>query len=129
MREIKFRAWDKEDKKMRYPNVPVNGQAMGINDIFLHIAGPVHQHLLGRIVEAEGVSHLELMQYTGLKDKNGKPSYESDIVKFFGGKIDVIEFRQGAFCLKNNSGTMAEWGPDFEILGTIYEHGHLLKGE
>ena len=76
---FKFRAWDKKDKKMRYPNMPVNGQALGVNDIFLHIAGPIHQYLAGRMIVAEGVKHLEIMQYTGLKDKNGNPAGNNTI--------------------------------------------------
>ena len=134
---FRFRAWDKKDKKMRYPNMPVNGQALGVNDIFLHIAGPIHQYLAGRMIVAEGVKHLEIMQYTGLKDKNGKEICEGDIVKWGAESFNMEVLRKkGCFVAKTNAGIGSRhfwfnecWGPkisEFEIIGNIHEHKHLL---
>lgn len=70
MRKIKFRAWD-EDLGM---SEPFNLEGAGI--MFL-----------------EGGNPDSIMQYTGLKDKNGKEIYEGDIVKTNGYKSTaLIEF-------------------------------------
>src|SRR5690625_395079 len=66
MREIKFRAWDKTNKKMHY-GVGILGSA-----IYIDFNGQK---------EYEEVNGHELMQYTGAKDKNGREIYEGDVVK------------------------------------------------
>ena len=79
--EIKFRAWDKLNKKM-HPN-PFNGMIGGMNDIFSNAGDWIY------------------LQYTGLKDKNWVEIYEGDIVAKFDFKDphfrSVVVRRLGAF--------------------------------
>lgn len=100
MREFKFRAWDKEKKFMVVPF-----RLQNINFEF-----------------ASNKNHI-YMQYTGLKDKNGREMCEGDIVKHpAGGKFQVLwsnedsRFHAEGLCLTDI----------FEVVGNIYENPDLL---
>lgn len=68
MREIKFRAWDKLRKTMTMP---------------FYLTDMVRDRIGNQMTD--GVYHFlfncEVLQFTGLHDKNGKEIYEGDIVK------------------------------------------------
>lgn len=128
-REIKFRAWDKE---------------LGMCDGDFLNEMVVNQDLIIDLIggKLELTSHgdaLIMMQYTGLKDKNGKEIYESDIIHYViidKDKIELIPceiyFDMGAFYMKDTrmhgrSDLLSEAEQDdIEVVGNVFEDGDLL---
>ncbi|WP_144469450.1 YopX family protein [Bacillus thuringiensis] len=75
-----------------------------------------------------------VMQYTGLKDKNGKEIYEGDILEFSGNVValGIVKYNENFATFQacnGNSGWLFgnESGTNIEILGNIYENPELVK--
>lgn len=120
MRDIKFRAW--------------NGGEM-YYDVFLCDKEDykVYQEKENGAITGPYGSCPEVMQYTGIKDKNGKEVYEGDILDMFPThekKIyDTIIFSEGCFCLKDamiNYELTYGLG-DAIVIGNIYSNPDLLR--
>ena len=110
MREIKFRAYDTTNNEMYWWEI-------------------IKDEPFDTLIKNEII----LMQYTGLKDKNGKEIFEGDIIEYenFDGtkSIGIVEFKKGGFCLILEDGlkTTIMYDGINEIIGNIYEDKHLLK--
>lgn len=128
MKEKKFRAWDKDNKQM-----------LKDEDIDTENCGGfwmLRDH-----------SNYILMQYTGLKDKNGKEIYEEDILGNSGANTPTPRFvifypEWGCYMLSTFKGSLyplrkneffmdeeedIEFADRLEILGNTYENPELLE--
>lgn len=130
MRQIKFRAW--------------NGS---------HMINKVSIGSDGKVPSAHSSHDWPVMQFTGLKDKNGKEIYEGDIIYSLGtgeisghrnpkthipkGKKLKVGFYEGRYVLHRGSkpskhkryglSGLTVHQNSLEVIGNIYEHEHLLK--
>lgn len=125
MREIKFRCWDRF--KQRWSNYKINDGTVYFMD---KNTGVWYGSYNKRYKD------FNLMQCTGLKDKNNKEIYEGDIVKLRANHgIGVIKYYDewGAFVVEYIKPRqlavlgMNYYKEDIEILGNIYENSELLK--
>ena len=83
----------------------------------------------GNRVEKESI-----VQFTGLKDKNGKEIYEKDILELSEGDRFYVSWNRmnSRFVLKNSYDKvidLAIWDmPGAKVIGNIFENKHLLIG-
>ena len=93
MRDLRFRAWDKEF-----------GEMLQVGQItFAPNCDRFEQaYLMDEHNDIHYLDDVEIMQYTGLEDKHGTPIYEGDIVNHPDLGKKEVEFVGGAFVLKGD---------------------------
>lgn len=68
------------------------------------------------------------MQFTGLKDKNGKEIYEGDILRDIEGIISEVKYKGRRFCAVAKDGFDSLEDPDEnEVIGNIYQNPELIN--
>jgi hypothetical protein len=123
-REIKFRAWDKKENRMREVSM-LDTSMNGIEHQAQYYGEGNHTYL----------RDIDLMQFTGLKDKNGIEIYEGDILQWFltdgvtPSSTHVVKWGEWdnghdgsytGFELESSSTKI------MEVIGNIYENPELL---
>ena len=129
MREIKFRAWDKNLKQM------VEVMTLSFRCGHIDCVHHAHEHKGGHYL-TNGEKDYNLMQYTGQKDRNGKEIYEGDIVREVIWKPDQKEDirhkikwypRNCSFGFSGRMQICEADARDWEVIGNIYENPELIK--
>lgn len=125
MRPIKFRAWDKRNNRWLSPFAIT---------MFGSVIQRTYLTAYDWMPSSEGTEnltgHVDLMQFTGLKDKNGKEIYEGDIVRHEGGGSSIPiawesqEWDEDGF---HTGFHMTFTADQYEVVGNIYENPELLN--
>jgi uncharacterized phage protein (TIGR01671 family) len=125
-RTIKFRAWDYKDGGMyQVSRIDFSGPNKSQGWVRLETEGEKDH-------PSRYAHDVEIMQFTGLLDKNGKELYEGDIVRHSGYKRPLqMSWIEGSYwlCRANGDyvvGTMKFDSSKVEIIGDIYSTPELL---
>jgi uncharacterized phage protein (TIGR01671 family) len=120
-REIKFRAWDNENKYMITSKQGIFTALRNSMNITVQDNGYYNN---GDLLKPNKEKYT-LMQYTGLKDKNGAEIYEGDILRDYSEEIEdwVVSYSDGEFVgvFDNIVCDLFEL-TDLEVAGNIYEN-------
>jgi uncharacterized phage protein (TIGR01671 family) len=115
--------WEVSDDLFRNKNT---GETFDIDSVGVYDSGEDYYFFEGT----------KIMQYTGLKDKNGVEIYEGDIIETIGSEGLIhhkIIFDDGGFCHENikypsmKGKLRQDWVSRFYVIGNIYANPELLK--
>lgn len=134
MRQIKFRAWNKDANSFY--------ESIGTSTNFFFGINSKERLVFEKYLGKGQWQEEPLQQYTGLKDKNGKEIYEGDLVKIFDWGLEAhkVEWAEelgmwsiAVFLIDQKMmesvNDKTDWeGKIFEVVGNIYENSELVKG-
>ena len=124
MKEFKMKAWLKKKKKM----VAI----IGIDFNYEYIRYTEDDNLFNSDYKTAEFKDIELLQFSGVKDKAGQELYEADVIKFNDGIDDIYglisyDDEDGAYRVsyENITEHLLVREGDFEIVGNIFENPDL----
>ena len=132
-KEIKFRAWLKEEEKM------VNVETIDFSEKSIQYLEK-NEIIDAYLLRTTFLEDIDLMQYTGINDKNGVEIYEGDILKYkflYDRRfkhVSLVKFMEieASFGIKDIYGNEIPLyritaNNYFEVIGNIYENKNLLE--
>lgn len=132
MKDFEFRAWDKQEKRMIYNEgntgvLPMIGVVVAYKGFFTSFEQQIPAH------------RLEIMQYTGLKDIDGKKIFGGDIIEDEQGRRTVVAYGEqkyeedyGDFFIYQGWNISLGGGypiisyRQYKVIGNIYETPELI---
>lgn len=138
-REIKFRVWDKLTNTMVGDGFHLFGEFMMFRLLETYIIEHPVPHSVNSGLEYElwRYENIEVMQFTGLIDKNGKEIYEDDIVNAFkkpyedSPTINEVKFVRGCWrlvCKGIGDVPLFNYSSsDIEVMGDLHSNPELLS--
>lgn len=121
MREIKFRAYCKKRKAI----FDVTWMLFNQSEVVLQVLPDTNALV--------NIENIELMQYTGFKDKNGREIYEGDIIRIYNDEIneedswiDEVSYHMGGF-FSGDEDLLGNVHFRAKVIGNIYENPELLE--
>ena len=126
MKEFKMKAWLKKENKMV--------SIIGIDLNYQYIRYSDDGNLFKDDYKIAEFKDIELLQFTGAKDKVGQELYEADVILFNDGIDDIY----GLISYDDDDGTyrvsyenitepLSDREGDFEIVGNIFENPDLYE--
>lgn len=116
----KFRAWDRLTGKI----FPVGIIDYSIQSVYIEEPNGLYGE--------RDFDEVNLMQSTGMVDKDGKEVFEGDVALIYGEKISKVFYSQGSFCVDIlNGGTpLHGFSPkQLEVVGNVWENPELVEEE
>ena len=124
MREFKMKAWLKKENKMV--------SIIGIDLNYQYIRYSDDGNLFKDDYKIAEFKDIELLKFSGVKDKAGQELYEADVIKFNDGIDDIYglisyDDEDTVYCVSYENVTehLSNMAGDFEIVGNIFENPNL----
>ena len=124
MKKFKMKAWLMKEKKMV--------SIIGIDFNYEYIRYTEDDNLFNENYKTAEFKDIELLQFSGAKDKAGQELYEADVIKFNDGIDDIYglisyDDEDGSYRVsyENITEHLSDLEGDFEIVGNIFENPKL----
>lgn len=116
MRDIRFRVWNNRTGQMKIVD------SINFGHKLVYSGGSASGNAYWTSPSHNQMSHIELLQYTGLKDLHGKDVYEGDILRYAYRKAPVndrvVKWNAGGFNVRKTD--------SYEVVGNMYQNKELM---